>query len=150
MKFTKAVLKNQKRSCTLREIGISNQVKYQVETNRDNTETIAILQIEQSQIFEELTARLAQIENTKYPTGQNYGVQVPSVITLPSRSDDMSQITTIIQAVLGVQTKTTEGGTKGNGDSIKTKHNWNTNDNDVPNTHRSKLRHSNKNEYCHS
>ena len=33
-------MKNQKYSITLREIGIFNQVKEQVETNRDNTETV--------------------------------------------------------------------------------------------------------------
>ena len=33
-------MKNQKHSITLREIGIFNQFKEQVETNRDNTETV--------------------------------------------------------------------------------------------------------------
>ena len=59
MHFIKAVTKNQKCSGTLKEIGISNQVKEKVETNRDNTETVAKLQIKQAQTVEELTARLA-------------------------------------------------------------------------------------------
>ena len=125
MHFTKAVTKNQKRSGTLREIGIANQVKDQVETNRDNTENVAKFQIEQEEKIEELTARMAQLENTKPPTGQAYGAQGPSVLTPPSRSDDMRQITTILQAVLEAQARTPEGETKGNGDSFKTKRKWN-------------------------
>ena len=113
--FNKAVTKNQKRSGTLRDIGISNQVKDQVETNRDSTETVAKFQINQEQTIEYLTALMAQIENTKSPTGQAYGAQVPPVITPPSRSDDTSQITTILQAIIESQTKTPEGGTKGIG-----------------------------------
>ena len=49
MQFTKAVTKNQKRSGTLRGIRVSNQVKEKVETNRDNTKTVAKFQIEQAQ-----------------------------------------------------------------------------------------------------
>ena len=49
MHFTKAVMRNQKRSGTLREIGSTNKFKEQVEINRDNTETVAKLQIEQAQ-----------------------------------------------------------------------------------------------------
>ena len=150
MHFIKALMKNQKRISILREIVIADQVKEQVETNRDNTETVAKFQIEKAQAIEELTARLAQLENTKSPTGQAYGAQVPSVITPQIRSDYMSQITTILQAVLEAQTKTSEGGTKGNGDSIKTKRKWNTNDNDMPNAQRSKRRHPNSNSFCHS
>ena len=81
----------------------------------------------------------------KAPIGQAYGAQVSSVITPPIRYDNMSQITTILQAFLEAQTKTPEGGTKGNVDSIKAKCNWNTNDNDMPNAQRSKLHHPNSN-----
>ena len=49
----------------------------------------------------------------KAPIGQAYGAQVSSVITPPIQSDYMSQITTTPQRVL--ESKTTEGGTKGNG-----------------------------------
>ena len=70
MHFTQAVMKNQKRSGTLREIGISNQVKEQVEINWDNTETVAKFQIKKAQTIEELTGHLSQLENTKAPTGQ--------------------------------------------------------------------------------
>ena len=147
MHFTKAVMKNQKRSSTLREIGIANQVKEQVETNRENTETMEIFQINLAQTIEELTARLDQLVNTKAPTGQAYGAQVPSVIMPPSRSDDMSQITTILQAVLEAQAKTPGGRTYGNVDSSKTKRKWNKNDNDMPNSQRSKLRHPKINSY---
>ena len=48
MHFTKAVMKNQKRSGALREIGIANQVKEQVETNHNNTETVENFRIEQA------------------------------------------------------------------------------------------------------
>ena len=41
MQFTKLVTNNQKLIGTLREIGISNKFKEQVETNRGNTETVA-------------------------------------------------------------------------------------------------------------
>ena len=41
MHFTKLVTNNQKLIGTLREIGISNKFKEQVETNRGNTETVA-------------------------------------------------------------------------------------------------------------
>ena len=47
------------------------------------------------------------------------------------------KITTIFQEVLEAQTKTHEGGTKGNVESIKTKIKWNTNNNDMPNAQRS-------------
>ena len=47
MHFTKAVMKNQKLSVILREIGIANQVKKEVETNRDNTETVEKFIIDQ-------------------------------------------------------------------------------------------------------
>ena len=56
-------MKNQKRSGTLREIGIANQVKEKLETNRDNTETVTKFQINQAQTIEELTASLDQLEN---------------------------------------------------------------------------------------
>ena len=45
--FTKAVMKNQKRSVTLREIGTVDKIKDQVETRRENMETVAKFQIEQ-------------------------------------------------------------------------------------------------------
>ena len=46
------VKKNQKHSGTLREIGISNQVKKQVETNHKNKETVAKFQTKQAQTVE--------------------------------------------------------------------------------------------------
>ena len=79
-------------------------------------------------------ARLAHLESLKAPTGQAYGTQVPSVITPPIKSEKMSQITTIIQAVMESQSKTTEGVNNGNGGGNKTKRKWNTNDNDLPNS----------------
>ena len=68
----------------------------------------------------------------------------------PSISDYMSQTTTILQAFLEAQSKTTEVGTNDNGNSTKTKHKWNTNDNDMPNAQHSKLRHPRINSYWHS
>ena len=90
IQFTKSLVNNQKRIGTLREIGIANQVREQLETNRDNTETIAKFQIEKAQTIEDLTARLAQLENTKSSTVQAYSAQMPPVIIPPSRSYDMS------------------------------------------------------------
>ena len=40
-------MKNQKRSVTLREIGTVDKIKDQVETRRENMETVAKFQIEQ-------------------------------------------------------------------------------------------------------
>ena len=79
--FAKAVTKNQKRSGTKREIVIANQVKELVENIHNNTETLVKLQFEQAQTIEEITACPVQLENTKVPTGQSYGAQVPSKIT---------------------------------------------------------------------
>ena len=62
----------------------------------------------------------------------------------------MTQITTILQAVIEAQTKTTEGRTKGNGEMIKMKHNYNTNGNDMPNDQISKRHHPNRNSQFHS
>ena len=67
--FTKAVKKEQKRSDTLREIRISNQVKEKVETKRDNTETAAKFHTEQAQKIEDLMAHLYHLESIKPPTG---------------------------------------------------------------------------------
>ena len=53
----------------------------------------------------------------------------------------MSQITTIFQAVLEAQAKTSKGGTNGNVDSTKKKRKWDTRDNGMPNAQRSELRH---------
>jgi hypothetical protein len=97
--FSKAVTRNQKRSGTLKEIGIANQVKEQLETNRDNTETIAQFQVEQAQTIDALQARLALLEA---PKGQAYGAQgPPSVIKSPSTPEEMSQLTTILQGCHG-------------------------------------------------
>ena len=60
--FTRALSKNQKRRGNLRKIRIANQVKDQVETNRNNTEAVAKFQIEQSQTIEELTRHLDHLE----------------------------------------------------------------------------------------
>jgi hypothetical protein len=149
--FSKAVTKNQKRSGTLREIGIANQVQAQVETNRDNTETVAQFQIKQAQIIEALTARLASLEGTK---GQAYNAQVPPVITPPGTPDDISQITTMLQAYMTAQAKPHEGGSSGGGDTrdpkVKKPRQWNTNDNNLPNGQQSKRRHPESNSYCFS
>ena len=102
--FSKAITKNQKRSGTLKDIGIANQVQQQVETNRDNTETVVQFQLEQAQTIEALTARLALLEATK---PQAYGAQVPPTVnTPPPSADDMSQLTTMLQAVMAAQTQT--------------------------------------------
>jgi hypothetical protein len=148
--FSKAITKNQKRSGTLKEIGIANQVQQQVDTNRDNTETVVQFQLEQAQTIEALTARLALLEATK---PQAYGAQVPpNVITPPSTADDMSQITTMLQAVMAAQTKTSKDKTGGgdNAQEKKNKRQWGTNDNDLPNGQRSKRRHPDSDSYCHS
>jgi hypothetical protein len=150
--FSKAVTKNQKRGGTLREIGIANQVQAQVDTNRDNTETVAQFQIEQAQTIEALTARLANLEGTK---GQAYSAQVPpAVITPPGTSDDMSQITTLLHAYMTAQAKPHESGTGGDtgarGSKGKGQRQWNVNDNDLPNGQRSKRRHPDSDSYCFS
>jgi hypothetical protein len=148
--FSKAVTKNQKRSGTLKEIGIANQVKEQLETNRDNTETVAQFQVEQAQTIDALQARLALLEAQK---GQAYGAQgPPAVITPPSAPDDMSQITTILQAVMAAQAKppADNGGTDGRKTARKGTRQWNTNDNDLPNGQRSKRRHPDSTTYCFS
>jgi hypothetical protein len=145
--FSKAVTKNKKRGGTLRELGIANQVQAQVDTNRDNTETVAQFQIEQAQTIEALTARLASLEGTQ---GQAYSAQVPPVLTPTETSDDMSQLTTILQAYMTAQAST--GGGSGTGPKSKTKgqRQWNTNDNDLLNGQRSKRRHPTSESYCYS
>ena len=61
MHFTKAATKNQKCCDTLREIGITNKSKEQMETNPDNTEVVAKFQIYQAQKIEELMAHLEHL-----------------------------------------------------------------------------------------
>jgi hypothetical protein len=149
--FSKAVTKNQKRGGTLREIGIANQVQAQVDTNRDNTETVAQFQIEQAQTIEALTARLASLEGTK---GHAYSAQVPPVITPPTTSDEMSQLTTMLHAYMTAQEKPADGGTSGNNSRTQKgkspRQQWSINDNDLPNGQRSKRRHPDSNAYCFS
>ncbi|WP_288992558.1 hypothetical protein [uncultured Marinobacter sp.] len=146
--FSKAITKNNKRSGTLKEIGIANQVQEQVEANRDNTETVAQFQLEQAQTIEALTTRLALLEASK---PKAYGAQVPPAIITPPPSDDISQMTTILQAVMAAQTKTTQESPGGNNTPDKErKRQWNTNDNDLPNGQRSKRRHPKSDTYCHS
>jgi hypothetical protein len=146
--FSKAVTKNHKRGGTLREIGIANQVQTQVDTNRDNTETVAQFQIEQAQTIEALTARLASLEGTQ---GQAYSAKVPPIVTPPGTSDDMSQITTLLHAYMTSQAKPPEGGASGGGNNApKGQRKWNTNDNDLPNGQRSKRRHPDSDSYCFS
>jgi hypothetical protein len=146
--FSKAVTKNQKRGGTLREIGIANQVKAQVDTNRDNTETVAQFQIEQAQTIEALTARLNSLEGA---TGQAYSAQGPPSITLTETSDDISQLTSLFQAYMTAQVKphdaaTSEGSTRA--PKGKGSRQWTNNDNDLPNGQRSKRRHPDSNSYC--
>eukprot|EP00978_Attheya_sp_CCMP212_P009529 scaffold22535_cov32-Attheya_sp.AAC.2 len=93
--FSKAIAKNQKRSGTLKEIGIANQVQEQVAANHENTEIVA-------QTIDALTARLAHLEATK---NQAYGAQVPPTVITPPTADDMSQITTMLHTVMAAQTK---------------------------------------------
>jgi hypothetical protein len=148
--FSKAVTKNQKRNGTLKEIGIANQVKEQLETNRDNTETVAQFQVEQAQTIDTLMARLALLEA---PKNQAHGAQgPPSVIKSPNASDDMSQITTLLQAVMAAQAQPQEhnGGTGGRKTARKGTRQWSLNDNDLPNGQRSKRRHPTSNTYCFS
>jgi hypothetical protein len=54
--FSKAITKNQKRSGTLKEIGIANQVQEQVAANGEHTETVVQFQLEQGQTIDALTA----------------------------------------------------------------------------------------------
>ena len=108
--FKEAVTKNQKCSVTIREIGITNQVKEKFETNHNNTETIEKFHMKQAQTIGELMTRLDLLEILKVQTSQAYSSQVPSVITPQSKSYEMIQIKTIIQAVMEEQSKTTEGG----------------------------------------
>eukprot|EP00978_Attheya_sp_CCMP212_P027535 scaffold92242_cov31-Attheya_sp.AAC.1 len=103
--FSKPITKNQKRSGTLKEIGIANQVQEQVAANRENTETVVQFQLEQAQTIDALTARLDHLEATK---NKAYGAQVPPTVITPLAADDMSQITTMLQAVMAAQTKTSE------------------------------------------
>jgi hypothetical protein len=142
--FSKAVTKNKKRGGTLRELGIANQVQSQMDTNRDNTETVAQFQIEQAQTIEALTARLASLEGTQ---GQAYGAQVPPVLTSPDTSDDMSQLTTMLHAYMTAQAGNGGGTGKGKGKGTRQ---WNTNDNDLPNGQRTKRRHPASESYCFS
>jgi hypothetical protein len=122
-----------------------------VDTNRDNTETVAQFQIEQAQTIEALTARLANLEGTK---GHAYSAQVPPVITPPSTSDDMSQLTTMLQAYMTAQEKPADGGTSGTNTKApkgrSPRQQWSINDNDLPNGQRSKRRHPDSNAYCFS
>ncbi len=148
--FSKAVTKNQKRSGTLKEIGIANQVKEQLETNRDNTETVAQFQVEQAQTIDALQAHLALLEAQK---GQAYGAQSPpSTITPPTAPEDMSQITTLLQAVMAAQAQPQDntGGTGGRTTTRKGARQWNTNDNDMHNGQRTKRRHPTSTTYCFS
>eukprot|EP00978_Attheya_sp_CCMP212_P032196 scaffold124342_cov40-Attheya_sp.AAC.4 len=116
--FSKAITKNQKRSGTLKEIGIANQVQEQVAANRENTETVVQFQLEQVQTIDALNARLARLEATK---NQAYGAQVlPTVITPPT-ADDMSQITTMLHAVMAAQTKTSQENPNGGDNTQKNK-----------------------------
>jgi hypothetical protein len=109
--FSKAVTKKQKHSGTLKEIGIANQVKEQLETNRDNTETVTQFQVEQAQAIDVLQARLALLEA---PKGQVYGAQgPPSIIKSPSTPEEMSQLTMILQAVMAAQAKPANSGSTG-------------------------------------
>jgi hypothetical protein len=106
--FSKAVTKNQRRSGKLKEIGIANQVKEQLETNRDNTETVAQFQVEQAQTIDALQARQALLEA---PKGQAYGAQgPPSIIKTPSTPEEMSQLTTILQVVMAAKAHPTNSG----------------------------------------
>jgi hypothetical protein len=147
--FSKAITKNQKRSGTLKEIGIANQVQEQVAANREHTETVVQFQLEQAQTIEALTARLAHLEATK---NQAYGAQVPPTVITPPAADDMSQITTMLHAVMAAQTKTNQENQNGrdNTQEKRSKRKWTTQDNDLPNGQRSKRRHPTSDSYCHT
>eukprot|EP00978_Attheya_sp_CCMP212_P028926 scaffold101114_cov61-Attheya_sp.AAC.4 len=147
--FSKAITKNQKRSGSLKEIGIANQVQEQVAANRENTETVVQFQLEQAQTIDALNARLAHLEATK---NQAYGAQVPPTVITPPTADDMSQITTMLHAVMAAQTKTSQENPNGgdNTQKKKSKRQWTTQDNDLPNGQRSKRRHPTSDSYCHS
>jgi hypothetical protein len=147
--FSKAITKNQKRSGTLKEIGIANQVQEQVSANCEHTETVVQFQLEQAQTIVALTARLALLKATK---NQAYDAQVPPTVTTPTASDEMSQITTMLQAVMAAQAQTCQK-SQNEGDSThekKGKRQWTTQENDLPNGQRSKRRHPTSDSYCHS
>eukprot|EP00978_Attheya_sp_CCMP212_P045974 scaffold368252_cov75-Attheya_sp.AAC.1 len=108
--------------------------------NRENTKTIVQFQLEQAQTIDALNARLAHLEATK---NQAYGAQVPPTVITPPTADDMSQITTMLQAVMAAQTKTSQENPNGgdNTQKKKSKRQWTTQDNNLPNGQRSKRRH---------
>jgi hypothetical protein len=64
-----------------------------------------------------LTARLAHLKATKK---QAYGAQVPPSVITPPAADDMSQITTMLQAVMAAQTKASQENQNG-GDNTQEK-----------------------------
>jgi hypothetical protein len=149
--FSKAITKNQKRSGTLKEIVIANQVQEQVAANREHTKTVVQFQLEQAQTIDALTARLAHLEATK---NQAYSAQVPPTVITPTASNEMSQmITTMLQAVMAAQAQTSPKKQNGGDNSTqekKGKRQWTTQDNDLPNGQRSKRRHPTSDSYCHS
>jgi hypothetical protein len=148
--FSKAVTKNQKRGGTLREIGIANQVQAQVDTNRNNTETVAQFQIEQAQTIEALAARLNSLEGSK---GQAYSAQGPPYITPTETSDDISALTSLFQAYMTAQAKPHDvDKSGGSARALKGKgqRQWTNNDNNLPNGQRSKCRHPDSDSYCFS
>eukprot|EP00978_Attheya_sp_CCMP212_P046402 scaffold391142_cov47-Attheya_sp.AAC.2 len=86
----------------------------------------------QAQTIDALTARLAHLEATN---NQAYGAQVPPTVITPPAADNMSQIITMLQAVMVAQTKTSQENQNGgdNTQEKKSKRQWTTKDNNLHN-----------------
>ena len=148
--FAKAVTKNQKRAGSLKNIGIANEVQELVSRTREEAETLAQVQIQQLATIEALNARLAVLENPIHHANivSSPSPSIPSVITPPATvSDDMSQITNMLQAMMAAQGSKV---TPKQQERRPGKRPWNINDNDLPNGQRSKRRHPESDAYCHS
>ena len=146
--FAKAVTKNQKRAGTLKDIGIANEVQELVGRAREETDTLAQIQLQQLSTIEALQARLAVLEN---PIHHANSAQIPSVVIPPATvSDDMSQITNMLQAVIAAQGKHNPLKQQERRSGKRSTRQWNINDNDLPNGQRSKRRHPDSDSYCHS
>ena len=99
--FAKAVTDNHKRAGTLKGIGIENEVQELVSKGQEETDTLAHIQMQQLETVEALQAQLAVLENLIHHSNSAH---IPSVITPPvAFSDDMSQITNMLQVIIAAQ-----------------------------------------------
>ena len=124
--FSKAITKKEKRSDTLKEIDIVNQIKAQVDTNKDNTKTIAQVQHEQNNIIETLKAQLKELE-VKNQT--NIAQHPPPKAPLQQTDTNIpSQTEAMFKVLMAAQANGSSGSSgKGPGSG---RQKWNQNDND--------------------